>query len=115
MRSKFEERLAKTIGPEYQYEAIRLPYVTKHVYVPDWVNKETKQIIEAKGLWDSADRAKILAVKAAHPDYTITMVFQNANLPLYKGSKTSYSAWCDKNGIQWKQAETEQKVKKKRK
>ncbi|WP_374710355.1 hypothetical protein [Brucella anthropi] len=52
----------------------------------------------------AADRKKMLAVKAAHPDYTITIVFQNPTLPINKGSKTRYADWCDKYGFAWRQA-----------
>lgn len=52
----------------------------------------------------AADRKKMLAVKAAHPDYTITIVFQNPTIPINKGSKTTYSDWCEKHRIAWRKA-----------
>ncbi len=104
MRNRFEQKVAAQVGPGFAYEAKRLPYTTAHYYLPDFINEQTKEIVEAKGRLTAADRKKMLAVKAAHPDYTITIVFQNPTLPINKGSKTRYSDWCDKYGFAWRKA-----------
>ena len=49
----------------------------------------------------TADRKKMLLVIAQHPDKDIRMVFQRHTNKLFKGSKTTYSNWCDKNNIKW--------------
>lgn len=28
-------------------------------------------------------------------------MFSRARTPIYKGSKTTYADWCEKNGFQW--------------
>ena len=104
MRNRFEEKVAKTLGPEYQYEALRLTYTVQRKYLPDFIDVPNKKIIEAKGLFTAEDRAKHKAIKAQHPDYDVTIVFQNAQRKISKTSRTTYSGWCDANGIRWKQA-----------
>ncbi len=104
MRNRFEQKVAAQVGPGFAYEAKRLPYTIAHTYLPDFINEQTKEIVEAKGRFTAADRKKMLAVKAAHPDYTITIVFQNPTLPINKASKTSYADWCEKHRIAWRKA-----------
>lgn len=43
----------------------------------------------------------MLAVLASNPDLNLVMVFSDPNKKIYKGSKTSYADWCDKNGLKW--------------
>lgn len=90
-------------GIEPNYEAVKLKYIvpeTEHTYTPDFpVSK--KIVIETKGLWDVADRMKMLLVVKQHPEIDFRLVFSNANKKIKKGSKTSYAMWCDKNGIKW--------------
>lgn len=102
-RSKFEERLSKHL--EYlgfKYEPIKLDYTipeSKHKYTPDFVRG--KLIYELKGRWTAADRKKMKLLVDQHPEYEIIMCFQNPNIKINKGSKTSYADYCDKNGIKW--------------
>ena len=105
-RNGYEARCAAQIGPEYAYEPIKLTYVLECSYLPDFVDVPNKRIIEAKGLFDAADRRKILAVKAQNPDYSIEIWFQKPSMKISKGSKTSYADWCEKHGIAWKQGPT---------
>lgn len=58
-------------------------------------------IIEAKGIFDATDRAKHLLIKAQYPHLDIRFVFSNAKAKIYKGSKTTLAAWCEKNGYQY--------------
>lgn len=102
MRNKFEQKVATQVGPGFAYEAKRLPFTLSHAYLPDFINEHTKEIVEAKGRFTAADRQKMRAVKEAHPDYTITIVFQNPTLPINKHSKTSYADWCEKYGFAWR-------------
>jgi len=103
-KNGLEKKFAKTLGDEFQYEPVRLPYTLKHVYVPDFVCEATKTIYETKGRWTSADRMKVRAVVAQNPDYKLTMVFQRPDTPINKGSKTTYAMFCDKHGIAWSKA-----------
>lgn len=104
MRNRFEQKVAKTLGPEFEYETLRLSYTVQRKYLPDFIDVAGKRIVEAKGLFTAEDRAKHKAIKAQHPDWDVTIVFQNAQRTITKTSKTTYAGWCDSNGIKWKQA-----------
>lgn len=101
-RNRFEAKIAKTLDPAFQYEAVRLPYTLNHQYLPDWIDTDAKRIIEGKGRFTSADRAKMKAVRQQYPDYEITMIFAKPEAPINKGSKTTNADWCDKHGIIWR-------------
>lgn len=58
-------------------------------------------IIETKGIFDSEDRRKHLAIKEQHPELDIRFVFSNSKAKLYKGAKSKYFEWCDKYGFKW--------------
>lgn len=98
-RNPFEERCAKALGPGYAYEAVKLPYVLECTYLPDFIDVAGKRIVEAKGLFDAADRRKMKAVQKAYPDYTIEIWFTNPERKITKNSKTTYKAWAEKNGF----------------
>ncbi len=105
-RSGLEEEIVKeleTAGIEYSYEKHYVDYTlpaTKHRYLPDFV-LSNGIIIEAKGIFDVADRKKHLAIKEQHPDLDIRFVFSNAGTKISKSSKTTYAMWCDKNGFKY--------------
>lgn len=101
-KNGFEAAVAAQ-NPTYEYEPkdIKLAYVIKHVYKPDFVDRDNKIIRESKGHFPASDRAKMKAVKAAHPDWTIIMIFQNPDKTISKKSSTSYAKWCDDQGILW--------------
>ena len=102
-RSGLEEKIAdlfSNLGVIYEYEPIRIDYTLKCQYCPDFVLPNGVHI-EAKGLWESADRRKILQVKKEHPDLDLRMVFQSPSNKIYKGSKTTYSMFCEKHNIPW--------------
>jgi hypothetical protein len=68
-------------------------------YTPDFkIYTATGKVIyvETKGRWLRADRQKLRAVTAQHPDLDLRLVFQNPNARLYKGSPTSYARWTEK-------------------
>lgn len=102
-RSKFEQRLAKHL--EYlgfKYEPFNISYTvpeSKHKYKPDFVRG--KLIYELKGRWTQKDRVKMKLLVEQHPEYEIIMVFQNPNIKINKGSKTSYADYCNKHNIKW--------------
>jgi hypothetical protein len=59
-------------------------------------------IIEAKGFFrQAADRQKLILIKQQHPDIDLRIVFQNADLPIYKKSKTKYWQWAEANSLPW--------------
>jgi hypothetical protein len=101
LRSGLEDRVAAQLeaeGVAYEYEKLKLPYQIDHTYNPDF-RLSNGIIVECKGLFDSADRSKHLAVKKAHPHEDIRFVFSRSASPLYKGSKSTYASWCSKHGF----------------
>ncbi len=103
VRNRFESKVAKSLGPEFAYEAMRLTYTVEKKYLPDFIDVTGKKIVEAKGRFTAEDRAKHKAIKSQHPDWDVTIVFQNAHKTIFKTSKTTYASWCDDNGIKWRQ------------
>lgn len=71
-------------------------------YLPDFRVRVGDRIIfvETKGRLTGADRAKMVAVKAAHPELDIRLVF-GSNNKLRKGSDKRYSDWADKHSFLW--------------
>jgi hypothetical protein len=104
-RSGLEDQVAAFLLPiqkELRYEKIKIEWedLMYRSYTPDFV-LDNGIIVEVKGLFDNEDRRKHLAVKKQHPELDIRFVFSNSKSKLYKGSKTCYCDWCDKNGFQW--------------
>ena len=102
-RSSLERRLDWALndgGFVAHYEACRIPYSLLCHYVPDYI-LPNGIVVEAKGYFTSADRRKMRAVKAAHPDLEIRFTFGNAANRLNKTSRTTYSKWCDSKGFPW--------------
>lgn len=85
----------------FEYETLRLKYVVPEqvkTYTPDII-LPNGIILELKGEFKSADRTKMKAVKAAHPDLDIRLVFSNANQKITTKSKTTHAAWAEQNGF----------------
>lgn len=102
VKSRLELKLIEQLGSAgtaYEYETIKLLYIKRHNYIPDFILKEQCIVIEAKGLFDLEDRSKMAAVKKAYPDLDIRILFQNENTKIRKGSTTTYKDWCRKNGF----------------
>jgi hypothetical protein len=102
-RSKFEHGIANQLGTSAAYEPHCIGYTQpakQRKYTPDFV-LSNGIVIEAKGLLTREDRAKMLLVRAAHPELDIRFVFQRASNRIAKGSKTTYADWCDANGFLW--------------
>jgi hypothetical protein len=99
-----EVLISQTLGDKViSYEVDKFSYTipaTRHTYTPDFKLSDTKYL-EAKGLWDAADRKKMKLIKEQYPHITFYMLFQNAHKKLSKTSKTTYAMWCDKNQIPW--------------
>ena len=105
-RSGLEETVAKQLTKSnipYTYEVLKLRYskpITHHTYTPDFV-LDNGIVIETKGRFVVADRAKHLLVKQQHPDLDIRFVFTNSKAKLAKGSKTTYAMWCNKHNFKY--------------
>lgn len=105
-RSGLEDTIAlqiKQAGEKAVYEHYRLPYIipaTNHTYTPDFI-LHNGIIVEAKGIFDTADRQKHILIKKQYPHLEIRFVFSNPKTKIYKGSKTSYADWCDKRGYKY--------------
>jgi hypothetical protein len=108
-RSGLEEATAeqlKKLGVAFTFEKLVLTYkkpMTTHKYTPDFVitTRSGKQIIvETKGRFLTADRQKMILVKAAHPELDIRFVFSRSATPISKKSKTTYAMWCERYGFQ---------------
>lgn len=102
-KSKFEQKFAQKLQQlnlPVKYEPDTITYTLTNTYKPDWKISDNVYI-ETKGLWEPSDRRKILAVINQNPSITIIMCFQNPNIPINKGSKTTYAKFCDKHGIKW--------------
>ncbi|WP_247635819.1 endodeoxyribonuclease [Methylobacterium sp. 37f] len=96
--------MGAALPPEYAYESTYLPYTLAHRYLPDFIDAEAKRIVEVKGRFPASDRAKMKAIRQQHPNYHIEIRFQEPNTKIAKNSKTTYAAWCEKNGIAWSKA-----------
>ena len=95
----FEDKIRRDLesrGIRYEYESIKLEYTIIHPYTPDFI-LPNGIIVETKGWFLSKDRTKHLAIKKAYPHLDIRFVFQRANQPLSKKSKTTYEEWCKKH------------------
>jgi len=102
-RSGFEEAIAKQLkrlGVVVDYEKTKIIYHVKETrtYTPDF-DLPNGIRIETKGRFVTADRKKHLLIKAQRPDLDIRFVFYNSGARLSKTSKTTYAAWCEKNGF----------------
>lgn len=103
-RSGLEKKIAddlKARGIPFEYEKLKVKYTVPArdaTYTPDF-RLPNGVIIEGKGLWDTEDRQKMLLVKQQHPELDIRMIFSRSSSPLYKGSPTTYAAWCEKHQI----------------
>ena len=102
MENNIAEQL-KDAGVQAAYEKFALSYTipaTQHKYTPDFV-LPNGIIVEAKGIFDVADRQKHILVKNQYPNLEIRFVFSNPKTKLYKGSKTTYGMWCEEHGYEY--------------
>jgi len=104
-RSGLEKEVAAYLTAEQKqvrYEVLKIEWedLRYRTYTPDFV-LDNGIIIETKGIFDSDDRRKHLEVRKQHPELDIRFVFSNAKAKLYKGAKSRYFDWCDKNEFMW--------------
>jgi hypothetical protein len=86
-RSKFEASVAASLkarGLQFGYEVQALSYTISAVYTPDFV-LPNGVIVETKGLLDSDDRRKMVAVKAQHPELDIRLCFMRGRRQVEPG------------------------------
>lgn len=83
----------------FDYEPIKLPYVLERTYCPDFRLKHNGILIEAKGKLDADTKAKMIAVKKAHPDLDIRIVFMRGSNKLSSRSKKTYMDWAAQHGF----------------
>lgn len=89
----------KRMKVPYQYEPTKLPFVIERTYCPDFYIPHKDIYIEAKGKLDADTKQKMIAVKKAHPDLDIRIVFMRGENKLSKRSKTTYMQWAEKHGF----------------
>lgn len=95
MRNSFERGVGAQLRRakvKYEYERTRLPYTISAIYIPDFT-LPGPIYIETKGWFRPEDKRKMRAVKAAHPEKDIRIVFQGRSLKNIK--------WAEKNGFPW--------------
>lgn len=104
-RSGLEDVVAKQLADAsvaYDYEKHTVQYtlpVKARRYTPDFLIRDNGIIVETKGRFVTADRQKMKAVKAEHPNLDIRFVFSNPNARISKTSQTTYAKWCETNGF----------------
>jgi hypothetical protein len=106
-RSGFEGEVGRKLNRlhkgRYAHEIEKLSYTFD--YVPDYTNRRTGTIVEAKGYLDAEDVRKMRAVRKAHPDRRIILCFMKPNQKLPKKQLT-HAEWAIKNGFEWCTLET---------
>lgn len=93
----------KSRGLVVSYETEKLSFTQpakKRTYTPDF-RLPNGIIVETKGRFTTEDRQKHLWVKSSHPELDIRFVFSNSRSRIRKGSPTTYSDWCLKNGFKF--------------
>ena len=102
-RSGLEESMAINLeerGISFTYEEEKIKWLDskERTYTPDFV-LSNGIVVESKGRFVSADRRKHKEIKKQYPDLDLRFVFSNSRAKLYKGAKSTYGDWCDKNGF----------------
>jgi predicted nuclease of restriction endonuclease-like RecB superfamily len=98
---KFAKELSKRKDVQVTYETVRLPYTLKRYYLPDFVCRGADGkvfYIEVKGYFRGTDRVKLKAVREAHPEADVRLLFAADN-KISSKSLMRYSDWCKKNGF----------------
>lgn len=116
-RSALEAAVAAQLeagSVNYEYEKLRLNYKTRvssgecdacgnrkvsrrRRYLADF-SFGNRITVEVKGYFHARDRAKMLDIKKANPEYDIRILF-GADNKIRKGSDDRYSDWCNKHGF----------------
>lgn len=100
-RSKYEKGIGDAAPREVKYEVSKLQWIPpKRVYTVDWT-LPNGIMVESKGRFVASDRTKMKCIKEQYPMLDIRLLFQNASVKLYKGSKTTYGDWATQHGFIW--------------
>lgn len=103
-RSGLEDTLAEELleaGVPFGYESEKIAYrkpAKDAKYTPDFI-LPNGIIIEGKGRFLTADRQKHILIRDQQPHLDIRFVFSRSAAKISKTSKTTYAAWCIKNGF----------------
>ena len=102
-RSRFEFEFAQYLAKskiKYKYEKDKFRYIVPiKSYTPDFYLMDYGFYLELKGNLDVTDRVKHLLVKEQNPTLDVRFIFPNSKKKIYKGSKTTYAAWCNRHGF----------------
>ena len=102
-RSRFEFEFAQYLAKskiKYEYEKDKFRYIVPiKSYTPDFYLMDYGFYLELKGNLDVTDRVKHLLVKEQISSLDVRFIFPNSKKKIYKGSKTTYAAWCDRHGF----------------
>jgi hypothetical protein len=126
---EYRSRLEKKVGAQLAATGVRIEYeeLEMKFLVPSRIAKYTTDfpcgdftalatcaggskcvcagpiLLEVKGyFYDGArDRQRLVQLKETHPKLDLRIVFQDANKPIYKASKTTYGKWATDHGIPW--------------
>lgn len=96
-RSNLEKTFA-TAFPQATYEQVKLDYVVRRTYTPDF-QLAPNVFVETKGYFKPMDRQKQLLVKKQYPNAIFVLIFQDSDKVITKGSKTTYKMWAEQNGF----------------
>ena len=104
-RSGLEKQIAaflQEVQTKVRYEQLKVEWedLRYRTYTPDFL-LDNGIIIESKGIFDSEDRHKHNCIRQQHPELDIRFIFSNAKAKLYKGSKSTYTDWCEKNNFKY--------------
>lgn len=98
--SNFEATVAQLLDElniSWEYHPIRIPWVPSvQYYTPDFkinLTDGSSFLLETKGCFDLASRAKMKQLKIQYPNMDIRMMFM-LDQPLTKGSPTLYTDWA---------------------
>lgn len=106
-RGKFEPKVLSDLDNRsklYVYEPFALNYTLEGKYKPDLV-LSSGVIVELKGKFTPEDRRKMIAVKQAHPDKDIRIVFQKLKATVVgatrrkDGTKLTCEQWARSSGF----------------
>lgn len=112
-RLGYRSGLEKKVGDQIIEAGITLLYETDKIqftiparqakYTPDFKLPKPGGFffVETKGIWTVQDRQKHILISQQMPELDIRFVFSNQNARLYKGSPTTYAAYCEKQGFRY--------------
>lgn len=112
-RLGFRSGLEKKVSEQILEAGIKLLYETDKIqftiparqakYTPDFKLPKPGGFffVETKGIWAVQDRQRHILIRQQLPELDIRFVFSNQNARLYKGSPTTYAAYCEKHGFRY--------------